>query len=515
MNRRHFVLHLVLAIVSGALYALAFPDYSIAPLAFVCLAPLLIALQQTTSSWRAFLLGWVSQVVAWLMMVPWVVRVMSHYGGLPLPVGIAIFIAMALYLGIFGGLFGWIVYRLRLDHRMTKWLLVPLAWAAVEYARTYLFTGFPWNLLASAIVDLSSFVQMDRFAGPYLLGALLVSTSSLIAWLVTQKTLPIQKVLVLGAFGIFILVWWGTGLVAAKLFSRPTGTTPATAALLQPNIEQQMRWDPANTVRIYDQMIAMTREAADRGAHVVIWPESTVPLAYGTASNTFFQEGVEAIARERNLDIILGAVAEDEKDPTKLWNSAFLVTNGKTVGHYDKIRLVPFGEYVPLRKMLFFAEKLVRDVGEFQFGTNDNPLVGRFRYGPAICYEVVYPQIARTQVLHGANVLVTITNDAWYDGTSAPRQHLNQARLRAIEMNRYLLRAGTTGISAVVDPSGHLLKQLPMGQQGTIMAEFQPRKDVTPYARFGDWFSWVALVGTLAAIATGKRQKEKGKSEPA
>lgn len=508
-------MHLLLAVLSGVLYALAFPDYSIAPLAFVCLAPLLVALQQTTTAGRAIVLGWLSQTVAWLLMVPWVIRVMSHYGGLPLPVGVGIFVAMAIYLGIFGGLFGWIVYRLGLDHRFTKWLLVPLAWAAVEFGRTYLFTGFPWNLIASSIIDLNSFVQFDRFAGPYLLGAMIVSLSALVAWLVSQKTPAIAKVLVLSAFGIFVLVWWGTGLVASKLFSRPTGTTPAVAALLQPNIEQQMRWDPANTIRIYEQMIAMTRDAADRGAHVVIWPESTVPLAYGARDTAFFQEGVEAISRERNLDIILGAVAQDEKEPSRLWNSAFLVSNGKTTGHYDKIRLVPFGEYVPLRKALFFAEKLVKDVGEFQFGTNDNPLAGRFKYGPAICYEVVYPQIARTQVLHGANVLVTITNDAWYDGTSAPRQHLNQARLRAIETNRYLLRAGTTGISALVDPSGHLLKEIPMGKQGTILADFQPRKDMTPYMRFGDWFAWVAVIGTLAAITTGKRQKEKGRSEPA
>src|SRR5205085_11638281 len=145
------------------------------------------------------------------------------------------------------------------------------------------------------------------------------------------------------------------------------------------------------------------------------------------------REAIESTSRDANVDIILGSVAEDPQESTKLWNAAFLVSGGKTIGHYDKIRLVPFGEYVPLRKMFFFAEKLVHAVGEFQFGTKDTPLAGRFHYGPAICYEIVYPQIARAQVLHGADVLVTITNDAWYDGTSAPRQHLNQARLRAVE----------------------------------------------------------------------------------
>jgi apolipoprotein N-acyltransferase len=183
-----------------------------------------------------------------------------------------------------------------------------------------------------------------------------------------------------------------------------------------------------------------------------------------------------------------------------MWTAAFLVSDGKTIGHYDKIRLVPFGEYVPLRKMLFFAHKLVRAVGEFEFGAKDTPLAGRFRYGPAICYEVVFPQIPRTQVVHGADVLVTITNDAWYDGTSAPRQHLNQARLRAVETDRYLLRAATTGISAFVTPTGRVVEELAMNRQGTIYARFEPRVTTTAYVRYGDWFACGAVVVVMIAI---------------
>jgi apolipoprotein N-acyltransferase len=183
-----------------------------------------------------------------------------------------------------------------------------------------------------------------------------------------------------------------------------------------------------------------------------------------------------------------------------LWNAAFLVSGGRTTGRYDKIRLVPFGEYVPLRKMLFFAQKLVHAVGEFEFGTNDTPLRGKFAYGPAICYEVVFPEIPRTQVRHGATVLVTITNDAWYDGTSAPRQHLNQARLRAVETDRYLLRAATTGISAFADPTGRIIAELPMGREGTIYAHFKPKETMTPYVRFGDWFAILAAVVVMIAI---------------
>ena len=497
-------LNVLLAVVSGVLYALAFPDYSQGWLAFVAFVPLLVALLHARRGWSAFALGWLSQFVAWLLMVPWVIRVMSHYGGLPLGAGIAIFAAMAAILGLYGGAFGWIVYRLRLGHAFHRWLAVPLAWAAVEYGRTYLLTGFPWNLLITSVIDYTSFAQFSRVAGPYLVGAMIVFPSVVIAWLVTQRVPSSARVLVIGGALIVLFVWWASGLVATKLIVRPNGEPPATAALLQPNISQEMRWDQENALRIYQQMIAMTERAADAGATIVIWPESTVPLAF--TSNEFFRNDIERISAERHIDVILGSVAEDPGNANRIWNSAFLVSNGKTAARYDKIRLVPFGEYVPLRKMLFFAEKMVHAVGEFSFGNNDRPLAGRFSYGPAICYEIVFPQVARTQVRNGADVLVTITNDAWFTGSSAPRQHLNPARIRAIETDRFLLRAATTGISAFIDPSGQVIEQLPMGKQGIIYAKFQPRRTKTPYVRFGDWFAWVAILVTIVAMVVVRRE---------
>jgi len=496
-------LRLALAITSGVLFAVSFPTYAIGWLAFLALLPLLIAIDRARGAWEAFFLGWLSQWVAWLIMVPWVVRVMSHYGGLPRVVGILLFALMALILGLYGGVFAAIVKRLRLGARFAPWLLVPLAWAAVEYARTYLLSGFPWNLLATAIVDYTPLIQIDRFAGPYFVGAMMLIPATIVAWWITQRPPSIARVMAGGAIGILAMVWWGTGLVASKLIARHSDAPMFTAAMLQPNISQEMRWDDSNVLAIFQRMIAMTVEAADKGAQVVIWPESTVPLSY--TETHFYRDAIEQLSRERNIDIILGSVATDPAKPNRLWNSAFLVSGGRTIGHYDKIRLVPFGEYVPLRRVLFFAEKLVRAVGEFEFGSNDSPLGGKLTYGPAICYEIVYPQITRTQVRHGADVLVTITNDAWYDGTAAPGQHLWQARLRAVEDDRYLLRAGTTGISAFIDPTGRILSSIPMGREGILYAKFQPRRTVTPYVRFGDWFAWASVVVVLIALIYARR----------
>ena len=503
---------LALALLSGILYALAFPNVAIGWFAFVALAPLLVAIARARTSRQAFLLGWASQTIAWLVMVPWVVRVMSHYGGLPYATGVLIFIAMSAYLGLYGALFAVLVKQLRLGVRFLPWLVVPLVWAAIEFARTYLLTGFPWNLIAAAIVDYTAFIQIDRAGGPYFVGALILIPSVVIAWWVTQKPSSIARIMVGGFLGILLLVWWGTGLVASKLIARSKGDVLMTAAMLQPNISQEMRWDESNVLAIYRRMIAMTNEAAAKGAQVVIWPESTVPLSY--TETHFYRESIEQLSRDLGIDIILGSVATDPSRPNRLWNSAFLVSNGNTIGHYDKIRLVPFGEYVPLRKMLFFAEKLVHAVGEFEFGSNDFPLRGRFDYGPAICYEIVYPQITAVQVRHGANVLVTITNDAWYDGTSAPAQHLWQARLRAIEGNRYLLRAATTGISAFIDPTGRLIETIPMGREGIIYARFQTRTAPTPYVRFGDWFAWASALVVLIALAYARRNSAANRRPP-
>ena len=498
------------AVLSGVLFACSFPEYSQGWLAFVSMVPLLVSIAQARSTREAFFLGWASQTTAWLLMVPWVVRVMSHYGGLPYLTGVLLFVAMATFLGLYGAVFAAIVKRFRLGVRFLPWLLVPLAWAAVEYLRTYVFTGFPWNLIASAIVDYPSLIQIDRFAGPYFVGALLLVPGVAAAWWITQRPASIARILVGGSVGILLLVWWGTGLVAAKLVVRPTGTPAIRAALLQPNISQEMRWDESNVMTIFRRMMVMTVEAARKGAKVVIWPESTVPLSY--TQTPAYRNAIEEISRRFDVDVILGSVATDPARPGRIWNSAFLASGGTTIGHYDKIRLVPFGEYVPLREVLFFAEKLVRAVGEFEFGSNDQPLTGKQKYGLAICYEVVFPQITRAQVHHGADVLVTITNDAWYDGTSAPAQHLGQARLRAVEGDRYLLRSGTTGISAFIAPNGMVLQSLPMNREGIIYADFQPRHGITPYVRLGDWFAWGCLGAVLGALVMRRRERQNARS---
>ena len=485
------------ASVSGIALALCFPASGLDLLALVALAPLIAAVLRARGRWEALLLGVLALAIAWLINLPWVLPVMVKYGGLPKSVGVALYVLMSVFLSGYGGVFALAVFRFRRAHPVAIWFLVPAAWAAIELLRTYLFTGFPWNLLATALIDTPPLVVLARVIGPYGVGFLAMIPATLIAWMAATPGKPKMKTTALATLAALMLAWLGAGTLMLRSIDAAEGE-PFSAAMIQPNITQEMRWSESSTLQIYERMMRMSVSAAENGARVIIWPESTVPLTF--LSHEFYREGVAEISSRWDADVILGSVAEDSQASQKLWNAAYLVSGGEVQGRYDKIRLVPFGEYVPLRTMLFFAEKLVRAVGDFQFGTNDRPLAGRFSYGPAICYEVVFPQITADQVRNGAEVLVTITNDAWFDRTAAPRQHLDMARLRAVETDRWLLRAATTGISAMIDPAGRIVEMLPLGESGVIVGKATARHSTTPYVRFGDWLGWLFALLSIAAI---------------
>ncbi|HVR44466.1 MAG TPA: apolipoprotein N-acyltransferase [Thermoanaerobaculia bacterium] len=495
MSRPH---RFLAALVSGALLALAFPDAGIGLLSLVALAPLIAAVLRSSGPLEAFFLGLAGSLVTWLVNVPWVIHVMVRYGGLSMPVGVSLYLLLSLVLAAYGGLFALLVRRMRAVHPTMFWFLAPAAWTAIELLRTYLLTGFSWNLLAVALIDETPLVMAARVIGPYGVGFLAMVPATILGWIAATEGKPKLKRTAAIAGAALVLAWWGSGALMLRSIA-PRAGEPFRAVMLQPNISQEMRWEAGTTLELFGKMMRMTAEAGREGATTIVWPESTVPLTF--VAHELYRESVAAASAELGADVILGSVAEDPDDPSRLWNAAYLVHRGELRGRYDKIHLVPFGEYVPLRKVLFFAEKLVRAVGEFQFGTNERPLEGWHRYGPAICYEIVFPQIPRRQVLNGADVLVTITNDGWFGGSGAPRQHLDAARLRAVETDRWLLRAATSGISALVDPAGRLVDSIPMNREGIIVGEPTARQSTTAYVRFGDWFAWLAALATAIAAA--------------
>jgi apolipoprotein N-acyltransferase len=245
----------------------------------------------------------------------------------------------------------------------------------------------------------------------------------------------------------------------------------------------------------------MTADAAVRGADLVLWPEGAVP--YRIDDDPAYREMVERLAGQFDIEIVLNSVAS--LDGGGYANSAFLVT-GKGVSpvRYDKVHLVPFGEFVPRWARLAFTDSLVREVGAFTPGRQPVVLPARVPLSVAICFEVVFPDHATAQVRAGAQLLTTLTNDGWYGFSWAPRQHFAQVRLRAAETRRWFARAALTGISGFIDPSGKVVSQLDIGETGFLTESVQPMSGLTPRVRFGDWWTIICAVVTVSLLVASR-----------
>jgi apolipoprotein N-acyltransferase len=275
---------------------------------------------------------------------------------------------------------------------------------------------------------------------------------------------------------------------------------PVRVALVQGNIPQDQKWDAEHAGPILETYLTMTREAAGKGAQLVIWPESSTPFPF--MDDKAGGERIRALVRETGIELLLGS---DQIGASKeYYNAAFLVRKDASVaGVYQKMHLVPFGEFVPLKELLFFVGPLVEQVGGFTPGREMVMLPTS--HGPistAICYEIVFPRLVREAVLRGSQLLTTITNDAWYGYSSAPYQHFLQAQLRAIEQGRYLARAANTGISGFVDPYGRVLQRTEIFKREIVVGEVRMLESRTIYGTIGDLFAYICAGLTLAALVS-------------
>ena len=287
--------------------------------------------------------------------------------------------------------------------------------------------------------------------------------------------------------------------------------------MIQGNVEQDQKWDPALRDAIADRYLTMTRQAIGQGATFVIWPESSTPFYF---EHDLVRGGaIRRLATEANATLLIGS---DQVEPIRpagapdgvkqrYYNAAFLVKPDGTIGAvYRKMHLVPFGEYVPLQSLLFFAGPIIGAVADFApFSAGTEPVllpVGSHQASTAICYEVIYPDLIRRSVLDGSELLTTITNDAWYGRSSAAYQHWDQASMRAIEEGRYLARAANTGISGFVDPYGRIMTNAGLFEPAVLVQDLRFLKDRTVYNRIGDLVAWLSLAVTAAALLVVRKR---------
>ncbi len=299
---------------------------------------------------------------------------------------------------------------------------------------------------------------------------------------------------------------WGGRRVSNAEWTR--AGDPVRVGLIQGNIDQADKWNPDRGAAIFQNYLAMTRQAIDRGAGLVLWPESSTPFYFDEARDRAASDLLRALAKQSRVPLLFGSDQIDSGVPTRYYNSAFLIReDGSTGGVYRKMHLVPFGEYVPFKRVLFFAAPLVEAVSDFSAGEDPVVLpVGGHLISTAICYEIVYPNLVRQFVLRGSELLTTITNDAWFGNTSAPYQHFAQASMRAIEGGRYLVRSANTGISGIVDPYGRVLARTTIDEPAVLVGDARFLQTTTLYTRVGDVVAYASVVVTLALVVVTRRR---------
>lgn len=508
--RKDHVRDLALAGLSGGLLVLAFPSFDIWPLAFVVLVPWLARIPGQSPR-TAGLGGLVAGMAFFLGSLWWVAGTMVRYGALPaplaLPVAIAVLAALALYLGLYVAAFSALLAWLRPTSGPAFVLAAASLWVALEYLRTHLLTGFPWNLLGYSQYRNFALLPVATITGVYGLSFLVMATNAALAWALRhwgRWAETGRAVGVVAALAVLALVP-GRWMPAA----RPKPAVPVT--IIQGNIAQELKWDPARqneTLRTYRRL---TQAAAVEGQPaLIVWPETAVPFPFEADPR---REAVLDVARAVRVPLLVGAPRVD-RAAGRVFNSAFLIDpTGRVADRYDKVHLVPFGEYVPLRRVFFFADWFVAGgIGEFAAGTRqtlfESP-AGRF--GVTICYEAIFPDLVRRAFAAGADFLVNLTNDAWFGRTPAPYQHLAMATVRAVENGAYVVRAANTGISAIIAPDGRILRASGLFTQEALAGLVAPRRGTTFYTRYGDVFAAGALLVTfLGVVGVGVTRARSG-----
>jgi apolipoprotein N-acyltransferase len=511
----------VLAAASAVLQVMPFAIAGPIPLwrrlfCWFCLVPLLLALLSDNRNAtplrpkQTAMLGYLCGILWYLGNCYWIYPTMYLYGGIPKPASIGILILFSLYLGLYQALFGFAIGALRRRFsRDTVLWFAPIVWVAVELARGRI-TGFPWDLLGYTQVDNFRLSGIAAWTG-------VMGLSLLVAWVNVLWLLKPQglfkrsglKARYLGpAVAVLCIV-----LVSSLLLRRadvPAAPHDATAVLLQENLGAgKQRVKGAETreqmIASFSSLTLQAEAGSSNNPKILIWPEA--PSDFFDAAPEF-RDALGSLAKRAGLPAIadsIGIAPPSSNGVMQVYNSAsFFAPDGTHVGRYDKMHLVPFGEYTPYKDLFFFAGHLLDNVGPFIPGTERQVFsTGGHRYGVFICYESIFGDEIRQFAQMNADVLVNISDDGWYGDTSAPWEHLDMVRMRAIENHRWILRATNTGLTASIDPHGRIVAQMERHQRGSIAAPFGYLTDATFYTRYGDWLAWLCALVSVAAVGAG------------
>ncbi|MBF0468152.1 MAG: apolipoprotein N-acyltransferase [Desulfamplus sp.] len=529
------------AMLSGFLLTMSFPKADLSWLAWVALVPLILSLYRLDgklSANKAFKTGFVMGICHFLCLIYWIVPTISVYGQLPLYLAVPILLLLAGYLALYPAVFAWGINLFgAADKKSLMPLTAALLWVCLEYIRSILFTGFPWGLAGYSQYMNLNLVQIADITSVYGVSFIIVLTNGVLSmvWitffvpsgneLTNGATSPVSKAFPIPSRQTFMSAIQTTGQAAGKretilwafclvaifsgLFSygkiRIASIEKISAAservnisVVQGNIEQVFKWDEDYQESTITKYCQLSRQAAKLEPDLIVWPETALPFYYSW--NKKMSAMVDECIKESETTFLIGSPAfrkVDEASKTyDIFNRAYMINKlGVVTGSYDKVHLVPFGEYVPFGRYLSFLGKIIAQSGDFSSGKKDvAPLAfNGSSAGVQICFEMIFPYLSRVAVKNGAQILITMTNDAWFGYTSAPWQHFTMATFRAIENRRAVARAANTGISGFIDPSGKILQVSNLFEERFLTNSMPSLTIKTIYSSYGDFFAFICL----------------------
>jgi apolipoprotein N-acyltransferase len=485
-------------LLSGALLFLSFPEKDFYLLAWIALAPLLIALYGAKKK-EAFIAGLLTGIVYFFGTAYWIYHSLYRYGSIPLIPSILIVFLLCLYLSLYPALFSFIYSALIKKTTLPVLFIAPVLWTTLEFLRSYALTGFPWSSLGYSQYNFLHFIQIADVTGIYGISFLLVAFNGAIADLFLLKKKKMKQPLysflptVTGFALLFIVLIATFSYGFYRLHQNRQGHN-LRIGIVQGNIEQDKKWDIAYQQAVIDVYKELSAAASQHKPDMIVWPETSVPFVFGR--DRTLTENLVSFQRQIDSYLLFGSILLKDNQKSLYSNGAVLLDkDGKVSYIYDKIHLVPFGEYVPLRNILFFVDKLTYGIGDYVPGDGYIKAVTPFgSFGTLICYEIIFPGLVRKFYIRGGDFIVTITNDAWFGDTSGPYQHFDMAVFRAIENRKPVVRAANSGISGFIDSNGRILDKTQLFKRGVLFKEIKTDRTMTVYTKYGDLFSYLCII---------------------
>jgi apolipoprotein N-acyltransferase len=501
---RRTTYQVLLAVLGGLLLSAGFPKPAMFYLAWAAFVPLLLAIRNTSAK-RALALGYLCGFVHSLTCLYWIDYAIYHFGGFSLALSWLILSLLCAIMAVYPALFALAAQKFETFPALYVFGL-PFVWVTLEWIRAHVITGFPWADLGYTQTPLLHLIQVADITGVYGLSWLVVLGSTVVAGFVQNYCRRSGAAVLVGLVALVLIYgFWRCGQIEGLQHRQ----TAVNIAVVQGDIAQDEKWNRAAVDKTIETYGRLSLQAARQKPvpDIIVWPESAMPFFYGI--NPRLSQKVRDIVRSTGKPLLFGSLGVSPSGgKAHLLNSAYLLDGGAALlGTYSKQHLVPFGEYVPFMSVFSFAQSASVGPVDFVPGKNPGPLLLKgLPVGVLICYEDIFPRIARETVRRGAELLVNITNDAWYGDTSGPYQELEISRWRAIECRVPLARAANTGISAVFDATGREYGSLSLDRRGFLTCGVYPMSYLSFYVKYGDLFAWLCVFFSLCAIVLRLRR---------